>query len=241
MNQTAQEIPLHQEWLKNRIHAAISDDFYLDRGEESRIKEEGSARGILIKDIEDLLRLEIDKIGAVSERLLLGELDRLLHQFTDSDKELDLREERDSLDRIVCPAPDKKIGLNNKIAEDHIAYFCKVNGVRRNSDIFNKRLILPLSIIAVLTIGAVSFYSISKTKTEFITEKVFQDSIDINGVGSKNVTVTDKDKVEIDDLLRRATQFVEKHNTLIRQKNQRKPVLMKLNKLTPIVSIVLPK
>jgi hypothetical protein len=210
MNQTALEVPLHQEWLKNRIHAAISDDFYLDRDEEKRIKEEGAARGILIQDIEDLLRLEVDKIGAVSERLLLGELDRLLHQFTDSDKELDHREERDSLNRVVRPAPDKKTGLNNKIAEEHIAYFCKVNGVRRNSDIFNKRLILPLSVIAVLTIGAVSFYSISKTKTEFIIEKVTQNSVDTNGVNSKSVILTDKDKVEVDDLLRRATQFVEK-------------------------------
>jgi hypothetical protein len=194
-----------EQWLKNRIHASISDDFYLDRDEEKRIKEEAAARGILIQDIDDLLQVEVDKIGAISERILLNELDRLLHQFTDSDKELDCKEERDILVRVVRPAPDKKIGLNNKIAEEHIAYFCKANGVRRNSDIFNKRLILPLSVITVLIVSAVSIYSMNKTK--FITEKVVQNSIDINRL---DIILTDKDKVEIDDLLRRAIQFIEK-------------------------------
>lgn len=52
-------------WLENRVLAAVDDDFYLDRDEEKRIKEEGSAKGIPIKDIELVVRAELDKVGAV--------------------------------------------------------------------------------------------------------------------------------------------------------------------------------
>lgn len=193
-----------QEWLENRIYAAIGDDFYLDREEEKRIKEEGSAKGISVKDIELILRVELDKYGAASERLLLVELDRLLHQFTDSDKELDGKEERDTLDKVSTPAPGKKMGLDNRIAEEYVSSFCKVNGVRRNSDV--KKWAIPVAVVALLTVGLISFYSFTKPKTETITQTVVETKI----VDNNKVVLTDKDKVEIDDQLRRASQFVEK-------------------------------
>lgn len=193
-----------QEWLENRIYAAIGDDFYLDREEEKRIKEEGSAKRISVKDIELVLRVELDKYGAASERLLLVELDRLLHQFTDSDKELDGKEERDTLDKVSTPAAGKKMGLDNRIAEEYVSSFCKVNGVRRNSDV--KKWAVPVAVVAFLIVGLISLYSFTKPKTETITQTVVETKI----VDNNKVVLTDKDKVEIDDQLRRASQFVEK-------------------------------
>lgn len=201
-----------QLWLENRVNAAISDDFYLDRDEEKRIKEEGSAKGLAIQDIELILRVELDKIGAVSERILLVELDRLLHQFTDSDKELDGKEERDTLDKVSSPAAGKKVGLDNRIAEEYITSFCKVNGVRRNSDI--KKWAVPVAIIFVCIVVLIGFYSVLKPKSEIVTEtvvqKVVEKVVETKVVDANAVVLTDTDKAEIDDLLRRAIQFVEK-------------------------------
>jgi hypothetical protein len=197
-----------QEWLENRVYAAIGDDFYLDRDEEKRIKEEGSAKGVSVKDIELVLRMELDKYGAASERLLLVELDRLLHQFTDNDKELDSKEERDTLDKVSTPAPGKKMGLDPRIAEEYVSSFCKVNGVRRNSDV--KKWGVPVAVIAVVVIvaaiGLIGLYSATKPKTETVTNTVIETKV----VDANTVVLTDKDRIEIDDQLRRALQFVEK-------------------------------
>ena len=198
MNQT------DQTWLENRVEAAVSDDFYLDRDEEKRIKEEGSAKGISVQDIELVLRTELDKYGAVSERLLVTELDRLLHQFTDSDKELDGKEERDALDKVSSPAPGKKMGLDPRIAEEYVNSFCKVNGVRRNSDV--KKWALPVGVVAVIAVALIGFYSLTKPKTEVVTKTVIETKL----VDTNAVVLTDKDKLEIDDQIRRASQYVEK-------------------------------
>ncbi len=196
---------IDQEWLENRVYAAIGDDFYLDREEEKRIKEEGSAKGVSVKDIELVLRTELDKYEAVSERLLLVELERLLHQFTDNDKELDNKEERDALDKVSTPAQGKKIGLDPRIAEDFVSSFCKVHGVRRNTEI--KKWAVPLMIISLISMALlVSLYFVNKTKIETVTQTITETKV----IDSNAVVLTDKDRIEIDDQLRRTTQFVEK-------------------------------
>lgn len=120
-----------RDWLENRIRAAVDDDFYLDRDEEKRIKEEAASRGLRIGDVDLTVQTELAKSGSVSERLLLDELERLLHQFTDDDKYLDRKEERDAFDQVVKPASGKRKGLEPQIAEDYVASFCRVHGVRR--------------------------------------------------------------------------------------------------------------
>ena len=100
---------IDQTWLENRIRASISDDYYLDREEEKQIKQEGTNKGIAIDDIELILQVELDKLGAVSERILTNELDQLLHQFTDIDRVLDNKEERVSLNMVCSTAIVKKI------------------------------------------------------------------------------------------------------------------------------------
>jgi len=106
------------------------------------------------------------------------------------------------LDKISTPAHGKKVGLDPRIAEEYVSSFCKVNGIRRNSDV--KKWAIPVVVIAlvfiVAVLGLISFYSAGKSKTVVETKIV----------DTNTVVLTDKDRVEIDDQLRRAIQFVEK-------------------------------
>lgn len=197
-------------WLENRVLAAVDDDFYLDRDEEKRIKEEGSAKGIGIKDIELVVRAELDKVGAVCERLLVDELDRLLHQFTDNDRKLDPKEERDALDKVVRPAAGKKKGLDPRVAEEYVNSFCKVNGVVRSTE-RTKRL-LPVAIVsgAVLAAAAVVFLVVNKEPEKVVETQVIEKTVvETKVVQPPAILLSAEDRAEIDDQLRRAAQFVE--------------------------------
>lgn len=197
--------PIDQSWLENRVHAAVDDDFYLDREEEKRIKEEAASKGVVAKDTELVIRSELDKLGAVCERVLIDELDRFLHQFTDNDKRLDGKEERDALDKVLTAAPGKKKGLDPRVAEEYTNSFCKVNGVRRDTE--TKRWAFPLTgfaLVAVLALGVFWTLKGNDTKTSIQTKS------ELKVVDSSAVVLNDKDKSEIDDQLRRAKDLVEK-------------------------------
>jgi len=183
-------------WLENRVRAAVEDDFYLDRDEEKRLKEEAAARGIPIRDAGLVANVELQRIGAVSERQLLDELDRLLHQFTDGDKLLDRKEERDAFDQVVIAAPGKKKGLDPRVAEDYVSSFCKVNGVRRSSGGRNWTVpALAAAIIALLLVTAIILFSRGS-------------AADPRRGGG--VEVTQEDRTEIDQRLTRASTYVER-------------------------------
>ena len=189
---------LDQSWLENRVQAAVDDDFYLDRDEEKRIKEEGAAKGIPIKDIEFIIRAELDKSGSVCERVILVELERLLHQFTDNDKELDNKEERDALDKVLNAAPGKKMGLDPRVAEEYVHAFCKVNGIKRTTDGKGKLVPILIGVVVILAVVA-GFFMMKKTTVQ---AKIID--------GSAAVQLKDNDRAEIDDFIRRANQYVEK-------------------------------
>lgn len=183
-------------WLENRLHAAVDDDFYLDRDEEKRIKEEAASRGIAIREIEAVVQTELKKSASVSERLLLEEFDRLLHQFTADDKLLDRKEERDAFDRVVLPAAGKRKGLDARVAEDYVVSFCKVNGVKRSTS----GGVSPLAwgvgalALAVLLIAAVL---------------LFRGGEPAGGAGApRSLTVADREA--IDGHLRQAEQYIER-------------------------------
>lgn len=195
--------PNDQAWLENRVHAAVDDDFYLDRDEEKRIKEEAAAKGIQTKDTDLIIRSELDKTGAVCERVLLDELDRLLHQFTDNDKRLDGKEERDALDKVLIAAVGKKKGLDPRIAEDYVNSFCRVNGVRRDAE--TKRWAVPVISLAVVAGLALGGFWIVKSGETKVVEKTVTQVVD-----PLVVVLNEKDKAEIDDQLRRAVMYVEK-------------------------------
>ena len=194
-----------QSWLENRVHAAVDDDFYLDRDEEKRIKEEAASKSIATKDTELVIRSELDKLGAVCERVLIDELDRLLHQFTDNDKRLDGKEERDALDKVLAAAPGKKKGLDPRVAEEYTNSFCKVNGVRRDTETNKWKFPLAgFALVAVIALGM--FWALKGGDTKASS----QTSADSKIVDSSAVVLNEKDKAEIDDQLRRAKEFVAK-------------------------------
>lgn len=199
--------PAEQQWLENRVSAAVDDDFYLDREEEKRIKEESAAKGILIRDIELTIRTELDKHGAVCERILIDQLDRLLHQFTDNDKELDSKEERDALDKVLIPVHGKKKGLDPRVAEAYVDSFCKVNGVRRNTEA--KRRLMPYLIIGICIVLAGGTFAIIKKSPEPKVATAPSESVKSASTPDSTVILTEKDRAEIDDQLRRANQFIE--------------------------------
>ena len=187
-------------WLENRISAAVADDFYLDRGEEKAIKEESSSKGFPIADIEVVLRTVLETYGAVSERQLVDTLDKWLHQSTDHDKKLDKKEERDALDRVVRIGNGKKAALDPRVAEEYVSNFCKVNGIVRSSD-GNKLLMPAMGLLAVLLlIGGYALFTKKPVEAQSLAPVV--------AIASAETKLTDADRAEIDDQLRRAVQYV---------------------------------
>ncbi|SIQ75104.1 hypothetical protein SAMN05880566_105197 [Janthinobacterium sp. TND4EL3] len=198
------------DWLKNRVAAAVDDDYYLDRGEERRIKEEAAARGIVSREIELVIREQLDEYSAVSERALVEELDRLLHQFTDNDKKLDQKEERLALSKVVNKAPGKRTGLDPRIAEEYVASFCKANGASRSTD--TKKWLgsqVGLVIVAVAVVGAVIFFAMRSSKDVQAPSTVVQVN-ESRAVDTKAVKLNEGDRSEIDDQLRRASLYIER-------------------------------
>ena len=198
------------DWLKNRVAAAVDDDYYLDRGEERRIKEEAAARGIVSREIELVIREQLDEYSAVSERALVEELDRLLHQFTDNDKKLDQKEERLALSKVVNKAPGKRAGLDPRVAEEYVASFCKANGASRSTD--TKKWLgsqAGLVIVAVAVVGAVIFFAMRSSKDVQASSTVAQVN-ESRAVYTKAVKLNEGDRSEIDDQLRRASLYIER-------------------------------
>lgn len=185
-----------RSWLENRVRAAVEDDFYLDREEEKRLKEESAARGIPVRDAAIVIRTEIHKVGAVSERELIDRLDQLLHQFTDDDKLLDRKEERDAFDQVVQPAAGKRKGLDPSVAEEHLESFCKVNGVRRSTA--GRNWAVPVAaLFGVLLLLLLAVWALRGP---------------VAGSGSSPPprALTQADQTEIDQHLERAGSYIER-------------------------------
>lgn len=183
-------------WLENRLHAAVDDDFYLDRDEEKRIKEEGASRGIGIREIETTIQAELKESGSVSERQLLDEFERMLHQFTDDDKLLDAKEERDAFDHVVQPAAGKRKGLDARVAEDYVASFCKVNGVRRSSDRRSSPALMIGGVAALLAIALLAFLLLHGNGGGTLASPAAH-------------SLTAADRSEVDAHIRQADQYVQ--------------------------------
>lgn len=179
-----------QVWLENRIRVSVDDDFYLDREEEKRIKEEAASRNILIDQIESSIKKILDNTGSVNERILINELDRILHQFTDNKKSLDKNEEKIILDRILKPDPGKKRGLDFHVAIEYVDSFCKINAVTRGN-LYSRFKIyfFSLSLCMFFLVIFIFFYIQPKP----------------NAV----VIISNKERVEIDFQLERAKSFIK--------------------------------
>ena len=184
-------------WLENRLHAAVDDDFYLDREEEKRIKEEAAGRGLAVRDIETAIQTELRKSGSVSERQLLDELEMMLRQFTDDDRLLDRKEERDAFDHVVRPAQGKRKGLDPQVAEAHVASFCRVHGIRRQT---GGRTFGPLTLVAV----AAALLAV--VAAAFLLGRPWTAS----DRSTPSAGLSASDKGRIDDDLRRAGEYVDR-------------------------------
>jgi hypothetical protein len=192
-----------QAWLDNRIAVTVADDFYLDRAEEKGIKEEAAARGFAVAEIELSLRNVLDQYGAVSERQLVETLDKWLHQSTDNDKKLDKKEERDSLDQVTKAAPGKKKGLEPGVAADHVANFCKANGIVRSTDA--NPLKFPLMVASAFVVVGLAIVLWVKSRPEPIENRGPMQAIS----SAPAAKLSAEDRAEIDDQLRRAALYVE--------------------------------
>lgn len=188
----------NEQWLENYFFTTIEDDFSMDRGEEQRVKEEAAKRGMAVPDIERIFRKVLDQHGAISERLLIEKLDGLLHQFTDKDKYLDAKEERDALDAVLIPAPGKKVGLDPRKATEYVESFCKANGVRRAGD--RKWLGYFASALALLILGLGGMY--------FFFPDVVKQTV-VKEVDSSAYSLGEKEQSEIDGHLRLAKLYVD--------------------------------
>jgi hypothetical protein len=203
-----------KKWLENRVNVSVDDDFYLDRDEEKRIKEEAASRNIYNNDIEFTIRSILEKTGSVSERLLVDELDRLLHQFTDNDKRLDKKEEKDAMDQVLIAGPGKKKGLDPRVASEYVDTFCKANGIKRDS-VSGNSWIVPLIIgLCIIVIG------------------VFGWSY-IHTGGHSIEIINDKERVEIDFQLDRAKSFVKQAQYTDPPERSAKSCLDKIRQIDP--------
>ena len=184
-----------RSWLENRLHAAVDDDFYLDREEEKRIKEEAAGRGLAVREIETAIQAELKRSGSVSERLLVDELERMLRQFTDDDRLLDRKEERDAFDHVVRPAAGKRKGLDPQVAEAHVASFCRVHGIRRQTAPRGLSPFALVGIVVALIVAVAAVLTFGRSQ---------------GGAGMRSTqALAEADKARVDEDLRRADQYVE--------------------------------
>jgi hypothetical protein len=205
---------IEKNWLENRVKVSVDDDFYLDRDEEKRIKEEAASKNINNNDIEFTIRSILEKTGSVSERLLVDELDRLLRQFTDNDKRLDKKEEKDAMEQVLIASPGKKKGLDPRVASEYVDTFCKANGLKRDS-VRGKSWVFPLIIILCIALSVVLVWSYFYTSSHSI------------------VIINDKERAEIDFQLDRAKLFVKQAQYTDPPERSAKSCLDKIRQIDP--------
>jgi hypothetical protein len=215
-----------EAWLVGIIEASIGDDLYLDRDEEKKIREDAARRGIAYNDVERILRRELDKPrkqgkSSVSEQVLTDELDLLLHQFTDNDKYLDAKEERDALDKVLIPASGKLKGLDPQVANEYVDNFCKSRGVRRAG---SRKWLIPVAAVAALVLlGVIAVYFLLPREV-----------VVPGGGGDKGAySLTSEEQKDIDDQLRRATQYVEQAQYTDPPERSAKACLDRIKSLDP--------
>ncbi len=205
---------IEKNWLENRVKVSVDDDFYLDRDEEKRIKEEAASRNIHNNDIEFTIRSILEKTGSVSERLLVDELDRLLRQFTDNDKRLDKKEEKDAMDQVLIAGPGKKKGLDPRVASEYVDTFCKANGLKRDS-VSGKSWIFTLIIPLFIVVSGFFGWSY------------------LHNGGHSIVIINDKERAEIDFQLDRAKLFVKQAQYTDPPERSAKSCLDKIRQIDP--------
>ena len=86
--------------------------------------------GLEQKKAEIILAMELESMGVANEKVLLVELDALLHRFTDKDQKLDDKEKNDTIQFLCKARTGYKNGLNFDVANQFITTFCRNNRVK---------------------------------------------------------------------------------------------------------------
>lgn len=86
--------------------------------------------GLEQKKAEIILAMELESMGVANEKVLLVELDALLHRFTDKDRKLDDKEKSDTIQFLCKARTGYKNGLNFDVANRFITAFCRNNSVK---------------------------------------------------------------------------------------------------------------
>lgn len=92
--------------------------------------------GLDQKKAEIVLAIELESKGVANEKLLLAELDALLHRFTDADKKLDEKEKNDTIQFLCKARVGYTKGLSFEVANRFITAFCRNNRVKVKVGIF---------------------------------------------------------------------------------------------------------
>ncbi len=77
-----------------------------------------------------VIESELESLSVTNEKKLLSELEKVLQQFTQSDKKLDDKEKADAIQMVCKPRVGFDQGLKYDIADNFILQFCRKNGVK---------------------------------------------------------------------------------------------------------------
>jgi hypothetical protein len=106
-------------------------DNYCDESTSNSLVQYGVQKcGLDKKKAEIILAMELESKWITNEKMLLAELDSLLHRFTDSDKKLDEKEKNDAIQFLCRARSGYSQGLNFDVATRYIATFCRNNRVK---------------------------------------------------------------------------------------------------------------
>lgn len=118
------------ESLKSQLAIKIFDGYCDETTFSGLIQYAIQNCGVDQKKAEIILAMELESKGVANEKLLLTELDSLLHRFTDGDKKLDEKEKNDSIQFLCKARTGYTEGLNFEVANRYITTFCRNNRVK---------------------------------------------------------------------------------------------------------------
>lgn len=124
------------EALRGEVTAKIFDGYCNEITISVLIQYGVSTCGLEQKKAEIVLAMELESRCIVNEKILLVELDGLLHRFTDSDKKLDDKEKNDAIQFICKARVGYTKGLNFDVASRFITEFCRRNRVKIKTGLF---------------------------------------------------------------------------------------------------------
>lgn len=118
------------EALKVELSIKVFDSYCDENAFNTLIQYGIQQCGLELKKAEIILAMELESKGITNEKMLLVELDSLLHRFTDSDKKLDEKEKNDAIQFLCKARSGYSQGLNFDVANRFITTFCRNNRVK---------------------------------------------------------------------------------------------------------------